>query len=202
MRKPNPDWQSNPEAAGRFTRYYETAWGLIRGQILIHGNNISGPPGWLARRRLRRGLELFQQALEIHAGSWQSLWGIGKIHQRLGEARKAYEAFTAAHRLEPEQADVAREAGLAALDSGDSATAIELTHAAIEANPDDPGLVANLALAYLLNEQPQEALEHADDALSREPSDVITVTVHIIIKEVLAGERSCPTTMAELNASL
>ena len=60
---------------------------------------------------------------------------------------------------------------------------------------DDAGLASNLALAYLLDGKPEAALRHAEDALGREPSDVITITLHIIIKEVLAGERSCPTSM-------
>ncbi len=196
------DWGANPKEAKRFTGDYETAWSLIKGLILIHGNEATGPPGWLAKRRLKRALTLFNRALEIHPGSWQSLWGVGKIYQRLGVPEKALQAFAAAHKLEPEQADVAREAGLAALELGAAGAAIRFTHAAIAVADDDAGLVSNLALAYLLDGKPEAALRHAEDALGREPSDVITITLHIIIKEVLAGERSCPTSMAELNESL
>lgn len=196
------DWQANPEAAQRFTRNYETAWKLIKGEILVHDADITGPPGWLARRKLKRALTLFDRALEIHATSWQSLWGKGKIYQRLGDVTRAYESFVAAHRLAPEEPDVAREAALAALETGDSAAAIELTEAAIAGSPDDAGLISNLALAYLLDGQPQEALRHADRALQQDPGDTITVTLHVVIKEVVAGDRPCPNTLAELNASL
>lgn len=193
------DWQADPEAARRFTYFYETAWKLIQSLILIHGDAAHGRAGWLARRRLKRALSLFDQALQIHPNSWQSLWGVGKIHQRLGNPRSAYEAFRAALEVNAGQADVAREAALVALELGESSAAVELTRKAIESNPGDPGLVCNLALALLLDEQPEAAMIHAEEALQQEPSDTITVMVHVIIKEVLAGVRPCPTSMAELN---
>ncbi len=89
--------------------------------------------------------------------------------------------------------------GVARSSSRCISAAVELTRKAIESNPGDPGLVCNLALALLLDEQPEAAMIHAEEALQQEPSDTITVMVHVIIKEVLAGVRPCPTSMAELN---
>jgi len=88
------------EAEGReHDRHYQEGWKLIRGDILLAGSRASGAPGWFARRRLAKAIVCFEAALAIHPDGWQSLWALGKIHQRLGTADLALQCFARAHAL-------------------------------------------------------------------------------------------------------
>jgi len=179
-------------------RVYDKGWSLIQGELLLADANPSGKPGWFARRRLREAITCFEAALKITPESWQSLWALGKIHQRLGEVPEALNCFAQAHQLNPSQPDVAREAGIAASDIGDGPAAVRFSKAAIAAKPDDPGLVSNLALAFLINGEIENAQAAAAEATSRAPNDPIAKSVRSIVDEVAQGRRSRPKTVREL----
>jgi hypothetical protein len=54
------------------------------------------------------------------------MWALGRIEQRRGNPAAALAWFEKAHRIQPDQPDVAREASLAALDIGLSEKAVAL----------------------------------------------------------------------------
>lgn len=173
------------------------AWRLIEGQLLLNEPNPVGSPGWLARRRLRRAVSLFERALAINPDGWQSMWAVGKIHQRLGDPRQALRWFGRAFDLNPAQPDVAREAGLAALDTGDGDHAVQYCEAAVRNAPDDPGLLANLALAHVLRGDDAAGRRCADEAVRRAPDDAISKGVRAWVGEVAGGTRRRPRSMTE-----
>src|SRR5262245_51219912 len=121
-------------------RVYDLGWSLAKDLLLLDGDDPARRPGWFARRRLRRAIECFEAALRIAPEGWQSIWAIGKIHQRLGETAEALGCFARAHQLKPDQPDVAREAGIAATDLGDGPRAVQFSRAAVALAPNDPGL--------------------------------------------------------------
>ena len=185
------------EEADRHNALTAKAWNLIKNDVYL-SDHATGQLGFLARRRIKKAIALYHQALEINPEGWSSMWALGKIHQRLGEHSESLQFFENAFRINPEQPDVAREASLAALDLGRSKAAIRYCEAAIEFNPEDPGLLCNLALAHLINQNPDQALRVAETALQRDPNDPIIANVASIIQEVLLGNRPQPTSMAEL----
>ncbi len=172
-------------------------WALTEGQLVLHGQEPSGRPGVFARWRLRRALRCFTQALAINAEGWSSMWAMGKIHQRLGAHAIAFEWFARAHAINPEQPDVAREAGVAALDAGLIKEALALCRTAVANRPDDPGLICNLALAHCLAGQDAEAERCAAEAAERDPADAITATVLSFVREVASGARRRPRRLIE-----
>lgn len=176
-------------------RVYQQGWALTKGHLLLAGADHLGRPGWLSRRRLRRALQW--AALQVFPDGWPSLWVMGKIHQRLGETTEALGCFARAHQIKPDQPDVAREAGIAASDVGDGQRAVQFTRAAVASAPNDPGLVSNLALALLINDQIQEAQAVAADALTRAPADPIARRVKVIADDVAAGKRPRPRSTRE-----
>ena len=186
------------DQAREHNRVYQRGWELIKGELLIADRTPSRGPGWLARRRLRQAIECFDAALKIAPQGWQSLWAMGKIHQRLGELPEALGCFARAHQLQPSQPDVAREAGIAASDMGDGPAAVRFTRAAIASKPEDAGLVSNLALALLISGEIEQAKTAAAEAHARAPDDPITRTVHRIVDEVAEGKRPRPKTVREL----
>ncbi|MCI0459334.1 MAG: tetratricopeptide repeat protein [Gemmataceae bacterium] len=181
----------------RHNRLYKEACALIEGLILL-GNE---PPGELdpaGRQRLEQAIPLFEEVVRINPGNWAAMWLLGKVHQRLAEYRRGLEWFSRAHRIKPDQPDVAREAAIAAMDAGLPQEAISFCERAIQADPDDPGLRANLALALLFSGRPEEARPVVEEALRRDPNDGITAHIGQLINEVLSGSRPCPHHVREL----
>jgi Flp pilus assembly protein TadD len=179
-------------------RVYGLGWSLAKGLLLLDGGNPSRKLGWFSRRRLRRAMGCFEAALRIAPEGWQSLWAMGKIHQRLGNTPEAVGCFARAHQLKPDQPDVAREAGIAATDLGDGPRAVQFSRAAVALAPNDSGLVSNLALALLINGQTPEASAVAADAVARAPTDPIAKAVKAIIDDVAAGRRPKPRSAKDL----
>jgi Flp pilus assembly protein TadD len=128
---------------------------------------------------------------------WSSMWALGKISQRLGDQAAAFDWFVKAHSLKPDQPDVAREAGIAALDLGRAEAALTLCRAAVACGPDDPGLVCNLALAHCLAGDDAEAVRCVTQAAERDPADPVTATVRHFIREVASGKRPRPRSLQE-----
>ena len=91
---------------------------LTEGRLVLHGAEPPRRPGWYTRWQLGRAIRCFERALAINPAGWSSMWALGKIRQRLGDQEAALGWFARAHALKPDQPDVAREAGIAALDLG------------------------------------------------------------------------------------
>jgi hypothetical protein len=175
----------------RHNELYQRACDLTKG-LLILGNQETAPLEASERQRLEEAIRLFIEVVAIKPDNWAAMWLLGKILQRLGEYGQGLEWFARAHRINPDQPDVAREAAIAAMDLGRPEEAIPYCEAAIAAKSDDPGLRANLALALLFSEKPAEARAIGQEAMARDPADAITVQLVRIIEEVLSGERPCP----------
>ena len=181
----------------RHSHAYQEACQLIQGLILLDGR----PPAVLdapARDRLSRALALFAEVVQINPQNWPAMWQLGKIHQRLGDRERCLQWFARAHLVRPDQPDVAREASIAAMELGRVDEAVRYCERALQAQPADPGLLANLGLALLLTGRPTDA--HAKLLLAQRfgPSDAITANLLRIVREVVAGSRSCPRTIADL----
>lgn len=188
-----------PEEAERHNALTDKAWSLTQGEMLLDEPHPVGAPNWFVKRKLQKAIRYFEQALEINPAGWQSMWAIGKIHQRLGCPEAAFLWFNRAHQVNPQQTDVAREAGLAALDLGKSKEALYLCKAAVQLAPDDAGLVANLAWAHLISGDVALAQKSIQQALEANPEDDISKTVLQIIDEVASGVRPVPKTLLEIS---
>jgi tetratricopeptide (TPR) repeat protein len=130
--------------------------------------------------------------VRINPGNWAAMWLLGKIYQRFDDYPSALGWFARAHRVNLDHPDVAREASIAAMESGRPREAVAFCERAIEANPDDPGLRANRALALLFSDRPADAQAAVAEAMRRDPDDEVTALVARTIDEVLSGERPCP----------
>jgi Flp pilus assembly protein TadD len=182
--------------ANRHNALTSKGWALTDGRLVLQDHEPSKRPGWYTRWKLGRAAKCFEQALEINPDGWSSLWALGKIHQRLGDQEAAFAWFTKAHEIKPDQPDVAREAGIAALDIGRVDEALAMCRAAVACLPDDPGLVCNLALAHCLAGQDSEAERCALEAVERDPRDTVSDTVLAFVRDVSSGRRGRPSTLS------
>ena len=180
------------DEAERHNALTKRGWNLSRDQFHLHDGGASGEPGYFTRRKLRRAIKCFEEALLINPGGWSSMWALGKIYQRLGQHQLSLDWFSRAIDLNPGQPDVAREAGLAALDSGEGSLAVQFCSVAVANKPDDPGLVANLALAHMLRGDDTSALECANRAVKLDVEDQVSRNVLRFVESVASGTQLRP----------
>lgn len=187
-----------PEEANRHDALTDKAWALTEGEMLLDEPRQLGTPNWFVKRKLQKAIGYFEQALEINPEGWQSMWAVGKIYQRLGCPEETYLWFNRAHQVNPQQTDVAREAGIAALYLGKGNEALHLCEIAVQLDPDDAGLVANLAWAHLISGNVALAQETIQKAIAANPEDNISKTVLRIIDQIASGTRPIPKTLLEI----
>ncbi len=189
----------SPADAARHDEIVDEAWSLAEGEVFLDRSGPSGRPGMFARRKLQKAIERFQGALEINPRGWQSMWMLGKIHQRLESEAESLFWFKKAMALAPDQPDVARETGLAAFEAGNTELALQCCQAALDARPDDAGLMANLALAHLLGGDLAEAEGLVTKALEMVPHDPVSGHLSQIIREVAEGTRPQPASIRDIS---
>ena len=189
----------SPADAARHNVLFDEGASLLEGEVFLDGGGPSGTPGTSSRQKLERAIECFQAALEINPRGWQSMWLLGKIHQRLENDGESLLWFEKALELAPDHPDVARETGLAAFEAGNTVLALQCCRAALDARPDDPGLMANLALAHLLIGDLVAAEGLVRKALELVPHDPISGQMAEIIREVADGKRPQPWSIRDLD---
>jgi Flp pilus assembly protein TadD len=179
-------------------RLYREGWEILDEQIQLHDRPPLGKPGWFVQRKLKKAIALLEQTLQINPVNWASMWGLGKIYQRMDDDSTALEWFIRAHQIKRTNADVVREAALCAMNLGRSKEAVEFASAAIQLKPDDPGLAANLALALLLDHRAEEAKQMAIEAVEAGGDDVVSKNVLQYVNDVISGRKPFPKTFKEV----
>src|SRR5262249_30967443 len=119
----------------RHDELYRQGCGLIEGLILLD-NQAPGPLDPRGRQRLEEAIPRFVEVVQINPGNWPAMWLLGKVYQRLEDYENGLQWFARAHRVNPDQPDVAREAAIAAMDLGRPEEAIAFCERAIETRPD------------------------------------------------------------------
>jgi tetratricopeptide (TPR) repeat protein len=84
------------------------------------------------------------------------------------------------------------------MDLGRHDAAISFAYRAVQIEPVNPGLHANLALAYLLAARISDAQAAVDQALTGDPTDTISQTIRAITQHFAANGRTPPTTTSAL----
>lgn len=171
-------------------KVYSEACRLTEG-LLVSGGSTP-PLDDFGRQRLERAVLLFSTVIHFNPTHWPSLWLLGKTAQRLGDLVQAFNYFRLASNCNPNHPDVLRETTIASMEIGRVEDALIYGSRAVEIDPQDAGLRANLALALLFSEKVEEAKVVVEEAKSRDPSNPITERLRIIIGEVHRGERPCP----------
>ena len=166
---------------------------MIEGEIKLQNRLPASKPSWSSRRKLKQAISNFEQTLQINPTNWSSMWALGKIYQRLDDYATALNWFTKAHEINGANPDVTREAALCAMSLGDATAAMTFTSAAMTLNPNDAGLVANHALALLLDHQPERAKATAEQAVAVAPQDSVSKNVLRFINDVIERRKPYPT---------
>ncbi|MCB1606273.1 MAG: tetratricopeptide repeat protein [Xanthomonadales bacterium] len=185
--------------AARHNDLVQRGWSLAERHLQFNEGG-RGRPGWFVRSRLNRAIRYYEEALRINPEGWSSMWALGKIYQRLGQHRIALVWFRRAFELNADQPDVAREAGLSALDCGEVQLAVDLCTTAKILRPEDPGLRANLALAYMMSGDDTSAIECAQRAVAMCPEDEVSKSVLRLVNAVANGSRNRPRALVDIKS--
>jgi tetratricopeptide (TPR) repeat protein len=180
-----------------YNRLYEKGLKLIRPNIFIDGEPQSGRPGWIAKRRLRKGIADFQEALLIAPFAWECRFWIGKALQRLGSHEEAMSWFVDAIKQEPTNTSIAKEAANEALELAQYQLGIAFLRPAVVAKPSDPVLHYDLAIHQLLAGNVDDAYHSLRKSAALE-SHRMTGRLLRYVEDVRAGRKSRPRTVAEV----
>ena len=84
------------------------------------------------------------------------------------------------------------------LNLGRGAEGVTLAEQALTLEPNEPGLIANYALALLIDGKVDAAEKEVQRALQLDGTDKVTKDLQKIIGEVKSGKRPCPTKFGDL----
>ena len=188
----------SPEARKEAQKLWEKACALTKEELILHENQGRKPPRFWTGLKLKRAVKLFEKVLQLAPNHWNSMWILGKTVQRLGDERAAFDWFVKAWDQTPRNIDVAREAALSAMHLGLARHAIEYCEGALKLEPNDSGMICNLALALIHDGKPSEAVTKAKLAVDGNPKDTVSVNVLRLAQHIAQTNSACPRNSAEI----
>lgn len=150
------------------------------------------------KSRAEKAIGLLSTVVHFNQHHWPALWLMGKLFQRLRDYETSLIFFSRAISCSPNNGDVFREASISALELGRIAESVEYATRATEIEPNEPGLVANLALVLLVCGKVQEAAAAVELARVLNGTDTKIKRLAKVIRDVAEGKRECPTSIHEL----
>lgn len=186
------------EEADRYNDLFTTANDLIDPFLHIYGVEHSKADVIT----LNKAISMYDEAISIHPGSWQSMWLRGKAYQALSDANSAYSSFKQAYLLMPGNPDVINEYLLEATNLNKITEAVQVNKIAVAQFPDHLSLQANYALVLILAGDLEQAIKQGLLALKMAPDDQITINLINIAKEIRSGNRKQPKTVYELTGEM
>jgi tetratricopeptide (TPR) repeat protein len=173
---------------------------LLQPYFRLHGTPRKSTDAPEIQRDIHLGIRLLQACTTYQPDNWSAHWITGKAHQCLGDHQSAYPSFKHAFEVQKQNADVAREYMFTCLQLGYADEGVRAATHAINLDPANAGLHANLALARMIAGQSQEALAAVEDSLRLDPNDRISKNIRTLLQEILAGRRASPRTLSELES--
>ena len=182
---------SSEKATAEHNALVQEGIGLISPHLVVAGR-VRKPLSAADKADLKKGIDRYRRVVALDPRNWSGYWMMGKAQEALGDERTAYESFKRAAAIHPYHPDVAREESLALLHLGRASEGVVVAQRSVKYNPEDPGLLANLALAQLLNGELATAEANAAKAQAAAPDDKVTQKLVQVIADVKAGNRPRP----------
>lgn len=192
--------QQRPEVftADDHDRIYEEGCKFISPYMQLHGVDAKPADADKAREELSRGVFLLQKVVEFNSDNWAAYWVMGKGFQALKQSENACDAFGKSFAIQKDNPDIAREYMLECMNLGRASEAIDAAKHGVSLNPNDAGLIANLAIAYLVGGRIDDSITTIEKSLKLAPDDKISQNVKTIILEVRDGKRPQPKSARDL----
>jgi len=201
-RSPGQDGEAQPalaskSAAADADEAYKKGVALITPYLTMRRSDVKADPQ--AEANLHEGVRDFETAVKLDGSRADVLWALGQAQQALGDHESAYQALHRAYLFDGgKNADLPKELVLECLETGRGAEAVSVAQDAMRLHPEDSGMLANLALAYVIDGQVDVAIQTADRAVAVDPRDDVSATALQRILEVRAGKRPAPHVLGDL----
>jgi tetratricopeptide (TPR) repeat protein len=182
----------------RHNQLFKEGSDLISPYMPLHGVEPKDASTGIAQREIKTGIDKLKQVVVLNPQNWAAYWVMGKAYQALGDSQNACESFKASWDIHKANADVAREYMFECLNLGRGAEGVTLAEQALTLEPNEPGLIANYALALLIDGKVDAAEKEVQRALQLDGTDKVTKDLQKIIGEVKSGKRPCPTKFGDL----
>lgn len=179
--------------------YFLTGSEIIKPYMQLSGASAKPAKSEAAKADILRGIGLLYAVVEYNKDNWAAWWTIGKGYQALQDADKACDAFAKSYAIHRENADVAREYMVECLNLGRKEEAISAAEYAVGLSPNNAGLIANLALAYMIAGRLADAQSVINKSLGIAPNDKISLKLKRVIQEIVDGKRSQPRTLRDVS---
>jgi tetratricopeptide (TPR) repeat protein len=141
------------------------------------------------RQQLTRACDMLDRVLQIEPRNQPAIWCRGIAHKVLRNLAEACGDFRLAYAMDDDELcklESGRQLGCICIALGQGTEAAAITADVLARSPNDPGLIANHALALLIAGQIEDAQHIAERALRLNPDGRIT---HDLL-EFVAGVRS------------
>ena len=143
-------------------------------------------------KKVRRACEMLERVIEINPENWNAMWVLGMAWKAIKAKQFAYDAFRRAFEIEKQNPNVARELAGICIELGKGEEAVRVAHHAMRLAPEDAGLVANYAMALLINGQLDAAIGEVDRSLKMNPADLITQRLKGLMTAIQQHDMSLP----------
>jgi tetratricopeptide (TPR) repeat protein len=154
--------------------------------------------GFFEKRRLKKAAQIFHEALKISIDNISSKWALGKIYQVLGDHHTSLKWFEEAWLLKNDNADICREASLAAVNCGEFEKALNFCNRSIEISPKDASLHYHRAIVLMFLERDVEAIENVAYSLKLCPTNQQTLNFRKILHSVVDGKVLRPKSIKDI----
>ncbi len=152
-----------------------------------------------AKTDLSAAIRSLDVAVGIEPESATAWWARGKALQLLGDHEQAYEAFHRSYKIdEGKNPDSGIQLLLECLETGRGGEAVQVAEMVVHAQPDNAGMLANLALAYLINGQVEEAARAVANAEAIDPEDEAITSAKKRVEDVRSGRLPRPNRIADI----
>tara|TARA_B100000959_G_C14880621_1_gene582387 strand:+ start:238 stop:837 length:600 start_codon:yes stop_codon:yes gene_type:complete len=179
------------EVRTEYAKIFRRGWELIR-KLPSAEQRGDKPLGWFAKRHVKAAKELFDKCYALEPDDSACLWALGKLEQAIANHVNALEWFEKALEQQRDNLELIREAAYSAMVLGRAEQSEKLCRQAVDLEPKSPDLMANYALALLLNQEGKRALGVATNAFRLNPEEGFSREVLAYVKKVVDGKEDYP----------
>jgi tetratricopeptide (TPR) repeat protein len=187
----------SPERHQAFDDAYRQGVSLMAAYLDLPRDKVASNPQ--SKKDLPAAIASLDVAIGIEPESSTAWWGRGKAFQLLGDHENAYESFHHSYKIdEGKNPDAGVQLLLECLETGRGGEAVHVAQTIVKADPENAGMLANLALAYLINGQVDEAARAVNGAEALDPEDQAITAAKKRVDDVRSGHLPRPNRIADI----
>jgi tetratricopeptide (TPR) repeat protein len=194
--KPTPEYFNMPSEE-KYMELFTKGCKLSEGLIQLDGQ----PPkklGFFDKRKLKKAKSLLELAAPESPDNAAPYLMLAKVSHSLGERSESLNYLLRAWELQPANLILVIELSGAYGVLGKHKEAISVLEEGIKYHPNEPRILFNLGVSYLLENVPKLALDTFKEAVRIEPDFAQNHALLKYSQEILSGQKSAPRNQAEI----